>query len=92
MVHIRPQSPFTLKHVTLWHKDLHPGIEDTGAKCWQPGTDSLLHLSIFCISSANHLLLNGSKEAEITGCKAGTKRKVVHTLPDFHAATSCKSS
>jgi hypothetical protein len=84
------QSPLTLKHVTLWHQGLHPGIEDTGAKCLQPGTDSLLHLGIFCKSSANDLLLNWSKEVEITGHKAGTQGKVVHTLPAFYTITSWK--
>jgi len=69
---------------------LHSGIEDTGAKCVLAGIDSLLHSGIFCKSSANHLLLNGSKEVEITGHKAGTQGKVVHTLPAFYAVTRWK--
>jgi len=35
----------------LWHQGLHPGIEDTGAKYLQPGTDSLPTGTYF----ANHL-------------------------------------
>ena len=35
-------------------------------------------------------MLNGSKQVEITGHKAGTQGKVVHTLPAFHTVTSWK--
>jgi len=56
---------------------LAPWHRNTGAKCLQLGIDSLLHLGIFCKSSAN-------------GHKAGTQGKVVHTLPAFYAVTSWK--
>ena len=47
-------------------------------KCLQPGGDSLLHVTIYCMSLSNQVLLRGSKQMDMTGC---TVRIAVCNLP-----------
>jgi len=66
-----------------WHEGLHPSTKETGVKCLQPGSDSLLHIGICCKSLDSQRLLKGTKEMEMAGCKIRTAVRVVCNLPDI---------
>lgn len=40
-------------------------VEEISVKCLQPGSDSLLHVDVFCKSHASQTLLTGPKQMEI---------------------------
>jgi len=60
---------------------LVPGVEEIIVKFLLPGGDSLLHISISHKLLLIQVLLTGSKETEITGCKIVTVGMVVHNMP-----------
>jgi hypothetical protein len=55
-----------VKHLSVGKKVCNPYIKETGVNFLQPGSDSLLQVHICYKSLASHILLQGSRETEIT--------------------------
>jgi hypothetical protein len=70
----------TFKHLSLGTKVCNPYTKETGVNFLQPGHNSLLQVHICCKSLASQMLLQGSRETEITGCEVRTACKAVHNL------------
>lgn len=53
---------------------------EIGVGCQWPGGDSLLHVGVFCKSHGSRMLLQGSKEMEVTGREVGAVGWVFRNL------------